>query len=195
MIATAMLGGAVDGRFRLRALVREERVEHVLDEVVAVAARPIPMRIRGNASVRHESMSDCTPRCPAALPPSLIFTRPSGKSASSWMTMTSPGGTVLPGELDPGPPAEVHERLGARRHHVEAVDGPLPNPRRTLTSLAAELAAPLEFVKAHPSDIVPGARVLASRVAEADDQLRHRSAWPSPPTRAPARRRRAGASV
>src|ERR1700676_5210809 len=71
------------------------------------------------------------------------------------------------------PPAQVHERLRTRGEHVVAADGSFADSRRPLAPLAAELAAPLELVKAHPADIVPGARIFASRVAEADDQLRH----------------------
>src|SRR6202171_4393089 len=65
-------------------------------------------------------------------------------------------------QLRRGFPAQVHERLRTRGEHVVAVDGSFTDARRPLAPLAAELATPFELVKAHPADIVPGARIFAS---------------------------------
>src|ERR1700722_18510345 len=83
------------------------------------------------------------------------------------------GRSVLAGELRGSLAAEIHEGLRTSGEDVIAFDGSLSHACQPFAPLAAELAAPLELVKAHPADIVPGPRVFASRVAEADDQLGH----------------------
>jgi len=80
---------------------------------------------------------------------------------------------VLAGELRGSLATEVHEGMRASGEDVIAFDSSLSHACQSLAPLAAEFAAPLELVKAHPADIVPGSRVFASRVAETDDQLGH----------------------
>src|ERR1035437_2726809 len=55
--------------------------------------RETPMRTRTKSWVRSESAMESTPFCPAAPPPRLSRSLPSGRSTSSWTTMRSSGGT------------------------------------------------------------------------------------------------------
>ena len=156
------------------ALVGKERVEHVLDQVVAVAVSP-------NAD------ADSRKRVEAPGVDERLHAAMAGRAAAELDLDPAEreirlvvdddrvprGAPELGGQLRGGLATEVHEGLGTRGDHVIAVDGSLSHACQSFAPFAAELSAPLELVKAHPADIVPGPRVFASRVAEADDQLGH----------------------
>src|ERR1700716_2650962 len=73
-----------------------------------------------------------------------------------------------------GATAQIHVRLWTCSDNIEALDGALSHARRPFTTLTREAAAAFQLIQTHPPHIVPGARVLASTIAEADDQCGHR---------------------
>src|ERR1700736_6358593 len=80
---------------------------------------------------------------------------------------------VLVGEVHRGATAQIHIRLRACGDDVEALDSSLAHSGRPFTTLAREAAAAFQLVQTHPTHIVPGARVLASTIAETDYQCGH----------------------
>ena len=87
------------------------------------------------------------------------------------------GGRYTEGAHKVGPrsAAEIHEGGGASEDDVESVDGAGAHLGGPLAPRSGEPAPALQLVEDHPPAVVPGAGVLASGIAQADDQRRHGS--------------------
>ena len=137
------------------------------------AGSPIPIRSLATFSVPSSSITDRSPLCPPCEPPSRNRSLPNGSAKSSVTISRSASGTrSRASSLRTAMPGVVHvgQRLGQRELQAPIPD--LDALGRVALAPATGLPRPVrEPVEHHPADVVPRARVLAARIAQADDEL------------------------
>ena len=133
------------------------------------------MRTRWNSGVRSPATSESSPWLPAVEPPSFTRIAPNARSRSSWTAMTLAGSeAVLLRER------RVHRARSRCRTVAISRGHGRSSPSRTWATstgrnrtLRKRSARRAKLGHHHPAEVVPGALVPLSRVAEPGDQPGH----------------------
>ena len=173
------VGGAADER--LGVVLGRERREHVVGDRPAVAA---PGTADADADAQELGRAE---RLPDRAKP-VVTREPAAEAhldaAGVEVDVVVDDGDLLGRELEEArggaerAAGEVHVRLRLQQRELQAVDADLGELAGELR-LERAVVAPRQLVDDQPADVVPVARVLAARVAEADDEkIERRGALP-----------------